>query len=72
MLDEAKTPNDLRALATPYGVASDKRALLEGSSNVTPASLISQSTSGWSLSPLEEQNEKLQLINDIYAEVPSI
>lgn len=34
MLDEAKTPNDLRALATPYGVASDKRALLEGSSNV--------------------------------------
>jgi transcriptional regulator with XRE-family HTH domain len=34
MLDEAKTPNDLRALATPYGVASDKRALLEGSPNV--------------------------------------
>lgn len=34
MLDEAKTPNDLRALATPYGVASDKRVLLEGSSNV--------------------------------------
>jgi transcriptional regulator with XRE-family HTH domain len=33
MLDEAKTPNDLRALATPYGVASDKRALLEGSPN---------------------------------------
>ena len=37
MLDEAKTPNDLRALATPYGVASDKRALLERSSNVTPS-----------------------------------
>ena len=36
------------------------------------ASLISQSTSGWRLSPFEEQNEKLQLINDIYAEVPSI
>jgi transcriptional regulator with XRE-family HTH domain len=34
MLDEAKTPNALRALATPYGVASDKRALLEGSPNV--------------------------------------
>ena len=30
MLDLAKTPNDLRALATPYGVASDKRTILEG------------------------------------------
>jgi len=35
MLDEAKTPNDLRALATPYGVASDKRASLEGSPNAS-------------------------------------
>ena len=34
MLEEAKTPADLRALATPYGVASDKRSLLEGNSNV--------------------------------------
>lgn len=29
MLDEANTPNDLRALATPYGVAEDKRQKLE-------------------------------------------
>lgn len=29
MLDEAETPNDLRALATPYGIASDKRSILD-------------------------------------------
>ncbi len=53
MLIEAKDANTLRALATPYGVAEDKRQLLEP--------LQTDNTK----SGLEEIREKLRIRNDV-------